>query len=317
MKCGASEGVTNDGTDCVGCGTATSTNGECICTTGQIFVDRNFDGTVKTPGECVGCDNARIDYKGKCQTCLSDVLLSASGVADTCDCDNKLTENGQNVCYVTSNSKLNAETASSTVRRGSKTIESLLISSNMKSAFKNCGESSNWTACDELANFCALQLQGQNSACSLLANAKILNSANPNFFDRVDPDSATVSQMKISREISKVYSFSDTLGIFAAVYSKNGDYLGEANAESGFLQLCRFPELHLRAAWLFAAPHERSCSVTFGFLNDLPETQFYELFLKFTDDTGEQKSYPIITELSCDETCQERASYLPNSKLLF
>ena len=126
--------------------------------------------------------------------------------------------------------------------------------------------------------------------------------------------------MGISKEISKIYSFSDTLGIFAAVYSKNGAYIGDQAAESGILQLCRFPELHLRAAWLFAAPHERSCAVTYDFLKSQPETQFYELFLKFKNDAGEEISYPIITELSCDDTCQgslTELSVMKNFRRLF
>ena len=54
VKCGASEGVTHDGADCVGCGAATSTNGICVCPAGQIFIDRNLDGTLKDPGVCQG-----------------------------------------------------------------------------------------------------------------------------------------------------------------------------------------------------------------------------------------------------------------------
>lgn len=307
------EGVTNDNGDCIPCGSALLTQGRCICASG-IFTDRDERGVLLQSGTCLECAAERLEgMDGTCSACQTDLPIpDPDGATGTCGCQYKNEVNEVDVCFVSVEAQ--TKTASVFVNRANSAITSQVIQQNIYTAYRHCVELHSSTACNQLANFCTLQLIESSSACSLLAYIQTLqplvegHASWFQFTPWVVVDPSDVSTIEEDSSITTEYTFSDTLNIVSSSYDVNGTFLGYEAVETGFLQLCKFPEFHLRAAWSFAAPQTRSCTLSPSAIFALGSTKFRELFVKYENENREYL-YPIVIKQACDSSCLIGSSF--------
>ena len=307
VECQGGDGVTNDKSDCIPCGQANRNNGQCICADSRIFVDRDDSGQLLASGLCVACSANRIGDGDTCDVCDGDLAIpTGEDVTGTCECEFLKTENGNNVCFVTAEAQ--SKIAVSNVKRAGSDILSPLIQHHIYTAYRECLEMHSSPACNQLANFCTLQLIELNSACSLLDYIELKRSRVEGHAKWVQNtpwlkvELGDMSAIESDTAIATTYTFADTLNIVSAAYDVNGTFLGYFPVEHGFLQLCKFPESHLHAAWSFGAPQSRTCSLSPGAIFRHGPVRFYELFVKYETENREYL-YPVIIQQTCDSTC--------------
>ena len=284
------------------CPSGVDTNtGFCQCGDGERLVERNSDGSKLNRPICEPCDPSTTlqsdQSRDQCAVCPRDwPILTSSDESDTCQCATNL----ENVCF---NSAITIEsTILKTVQRAGAQRQSYFITENLIESYKRCKEERHAISCNQLANMCILQF-AVDTACELLEMSNTGGDISdrlgwPQDLPWVGPLRQTDFEVITTDEtVQTDFGFSDSLPIVAAKYDLQGKFHGYIPVTNGLLQLCKYPEPALNAAWYYSAPYSASCDVSASNLNG--ETIFYELFLKH----GTDQLFPILVDASCDETC--------------
>ena len=272
--------------------------GFCQCADGERLVERNSDGSKRNRPICVACDpSTTLQSDDQCTVCPRDwPILTSTDESNTCQCATTL----ENVCF---NSALTIEsTILKTVQRAGAQRQSYFINENLLESYKRCKEERHAISCNQLANICILQF-AVDTACELLDMSNTGGAISdrlgwPQDLPWIGPLRQTDFEVITTDETLETdFGFSDSLPIVAAKYDLQGEFHGYIPVTNGLLQLCKFPEPAMNAAWYYSAPYSASCDVSASNLNG--ETIFYELFLKH----GTDQLFPILVDASCDETC--------------
>ncbi|KAF1766596.1 hypothetical protein GCK72_006554 [Caenorhabditis remanei] len=285
----------------------------CRCSEEQRELSRNgfipicldcTPGTFPSPdqSECLSCQN------GTCECSPSSILvyrdtaghLLTSGAF--CDsCARGFFRNDDRECTRCGNSCpginfTNSDQVYTRIKlQNGVEMKSNYIENHLSSETKLCSER-NIQSCEALVNMCALQNFEYGSplnACGLLENIK--RSFNPwqNAWDSL----ATTDDSELEKEnvIDHQYLFKDDsyFELFFARYDVNGTFDGFFTSEHIDLLLCG-DSLDPFAPFLFGRRFHKECKIRKSSFNDPSlERKFFEAYLKFTDEQGRPKLYPM------------------------
>ena len=296
--------TTADKSQCVTCDLTLGVDpvtGFCTCPGDEVLVEYDSSGALKPSPECVACDSRNELSEQSCQRCPMNWPLEVLGVSDTCGCDNQV--NG--VCLA--NQAGSDGSTQRNIRRGGSSRDSSYLDTHLFDAYRGCKEGRNATKCNQLANMCILQL-ADNGACDLLGKAGIETEiTDRNDWKQNMPwigpfRQADYAMITEDVSITTTFTFTTQLDLLAAVYEMDGTFVGYHEINQGLIQLCPYPEPQLNAAWSFAAPYSTRCTRPASAMWSR-QTQFFELFMRFTDDQGEKRLFPIVVNAKCDGTC--------------
>ncbi|XP_076632800.1 meckelin [Colletes latitarsis] len=159
--CGPNATITIDGRDCIACN-----NAMCRCSTNEIQIDRNLDGTLLNTMYCLPCPaNTYLSLDGfKCLPCndleynlyINHKYLSKyyARIQDHCPYGNASFSHGldTNTTYI--------------IKLKNQSIDSYYFSNELQSAIYFC-KRKHKLACEHLSNMCALSLYSNKMACTL------------------------------------------------------------------------------------------------------------------------------------------------------
>ncbi|XP_063183263.1 meckelin isoform X1 [Chroicocephalus ridibundus] len=308
-------GVTQDGWNCITCPKGLTSEGKCKCLHNEILVERSIDGILLNEALCILCNGSEKSFSAsdvsgnRCVRC-EQTFINAS---KSCDCSSPNILTG-GLCFSASDSLPPKGVA--TVRFGQIgiTLTSAWFLKNLQSSASACWLYSNLTACQALGNMCVMNMNSLSSsstdACGLFqyiyVNTARLGIVHSIAFWRHNlpwlyygDQPGLASQVLEANHFPTVFSFKGTdkdvkLQFIAASFDAAGNFLKWQNLEGGILQLCPDTQTKLNAAYAFGTTYEQSCKISVSkILLDFPNPIFYDLFLEYNGDNGQQNLWAV------------------------
>ncbi|NWH72691.1 MKS3 protein, partial [Piaya cayana] len=308
-------GVTQDGWNCITCPRGLTSEGKCKCLNNEILVERSIDGILLNEALCIHCNGSEPSFSAsdmsgnRCVRCEQTFI----NVSKSCDCSSPNLLTG-GLCFSARTSLPPKGVA--TVRFGQLgiTLVSEWFLENLQSSASACWLYSNLTACQALGNMCVMNMNSLSSsttdACSLFqyiyintARLGIVHSITywrhnlPWLYYGDQPGLA--SQVLEANHFPTIFSFKGTdkdikLQFLAASFDAAGNFLKWQNLEGGILQLCPDTQTKLNAAYTFGTTYQQSCKISVSkILSDFANPIFYDLFLEYNGDNGQQYLWAI------------------------
>lgn len=297
------------------------------CSSGQMESFRTREGGLSAT-DCLTCSSSYFasDNQFSCDEC-SNAAMSGSD----CNCPGGFNKLGGS-CIPTS-----AATPSSSAYfapfSSVPPITSTLIQNLLPSAYYNCQTGTNRTACQLLANLCALQmyqLTTDDNACTLYVNlveagAKGLHgiSSWPVDLPWLYYDESDQPQYNLDVNVKGSFDHSverngDTFGklqLVVAVYSLRGEFRGFQDLTDQF-QLCDPVRPSISDAWLwFGTTFSLSCTVliqnsTLDATVAESDPLFFEPYLVDVNSSGGTILYPLPVQVNGDTSQLYRRMFL-------
>ncbi|CAI5442739.1 unnamed protein product [Caenorhabditis angaria] len=255
--------VSPDKLECIKC----TKNETCQCSDQNILVYREQSGKI-------------IENGALCESCSKGFRATDQGFCEKSDeeCEN---------CTSQSYSRIKLQNGDD--------MRSTFISKNLEIATKKCAER-DMKYCELLVNLCVLQNFDSSSpinSCGILENIK--RSYNPwqTFWDPVD--FIDDSELDKDNVIDHQYIFDENsyIDIVFAKYDVDGTFEGYVDNSNLNLHFCG-PDMFPKSAYLFGRRYSKSCQIRKELFNDIQiQRKFFEAFIRFEDETGRIKMYPI------------------------
>ncbi|KAM6410763.1 meckelin isoform 2-T2 [Pluvialis apricaria] len=308
-------GVTQDGWNCITCPKGLTSEGKCKCLNNEILVERSIDGILLNEALCIHCNGSEQSFSAsdaagsRCVRCEQTFI----NVSKSCACSSPNILTG-GLCFSVTDSLPPKGVA--TVRFGQLgiTLTSAWFLKNLQSSASACWLYSNLTACQALGNMCVMNMNSLSSsstdACGLFqyiyVNTARLGIVHSIAFWRHNlpwlyygDQPGLASQVLEANHFPVIFSFKGTdkdvkLQFIAASFDAAGNFLKWQNLEGGILQLCPDTEIKLNAAYTFGTTYQQSCKISVSkILLDFANPIFYDLFLEYTGDNGQQYLWAV------------------------
>ncbi|XP_033646702.1 meckelin-like [Asterias rubens] len=327
--CPAGQVSTLDGWNCIYCDTLVQSQCEA-CPSGLIGAEYSITGVLQSNKTCVQCDAFSLPNadRTQCERCLRYL-----GTSDTCLCSSPNTL-FNDLCLLSTELKQPRE---DTYRVTFEVLDSPLVSTffseNLLGAEAACNIYQNLLACQLLGNLCVLlnyYPNSQSDACFFFEEIRF--GLSPILADNIDW-AMTMPWLKYSIDTADriltetaiptkfsadPLSTDSKLKLFVAQYGANGDYRGLVSVNGGVIQLCKDTVSEMDAAYTFAMTYTTSCKLTAQDLWNNYETTFYDMYLQYTNDAGEEALYAIpvlLDNYQDDEAFLNRRSANTNWQL--
>ncbi|XP_012263397.3 meckelin [Athalia rosae] len=266
--CGHNEIPTIDGLDCVACSTY-SNNSSCECASSDIRLERNVNGSLLEKIQCIPCThNTYPSPDGtKCLTCRKNAFKSHIN----CPCPLISHLRIKEYC-VDKNGLVEWPDIRSTylVKYESQQVDSYYLRTELQLAVYLC-KSGNKTACEHVANMCALTLFINSIPCRIFLE----KHNTPLWLYYGAGEAPTVlNQEKITQKYSlDTNNNNSQVNIASAIFSTNGQF-----------QSISTPDIFcdLLTNIRFGINTEKFCVTTAKKLSNM-KMEFFEPYLRFTD----------------------------------
>ena len=296
--CPDGEVANSEGKGCISCSQGlTETKLACkTCPEGHIRRERAPDGSPLASVSCLQCSpGSAPDPTGtKCVPCSRLPLVGDLNLVPNCDC------NLQGGLCLPSNldmGEILVEASTNyNIKYGDQTIVSRFLKERATMAAYMCGKHLNTTACNLLANLCALTLHNkQHPLCaSLVTIERQNNDLSTRRVPRLFLPEGQVSSTLESESIPTAHSLArgnagnrGRLNVTVVSYAADGSLLGVELASGCLLQLCNASTLVADAAWHFGTKYRSWCRIPAIELWKQPLI-FRDLFVPFTQTSSSQ-----------------------------
>ncbi|XP_037236867.1 meckelin isoform X1 [Falco biarmicus] len=315
-KCPESmSGVTQDGWNCIICPKGLTPEGKCKCLNNEILVERSIDGILLNEALCVHCNGSEQSFSAsdgsgnRCVRCEQTFI----NVSKYCECSSPNILTG-GLCFSATESLPPKGVATVRFAQLGITLTSAWFLKNLQSSASACWLYSNLTACQALGNMCVMNMNSLSSsitdACGLFqyiyVNTARLGTAHSIAFWRHNlpwlyygDQPGLASQVLETNNFPTIFSFKGTdkdvkLQFIAASFDAAGNFLKWQSLEGGILQLCPDTQTKLNAAYTFGTTYQQSCKISVSkILLDFANPIFYDLFLEYNDDNGQQYLWAV------------------------
>uniref|UniRef100_T1IRZ4 Meckelin n=1 Tax=Strigamia maritima TaxID=126957 RepID=T1IRZ4_STRMM len=298
IECSESKQATVDQLRCANC---LDTHCDLKCEKNEILVDRELNGTV-IPRNCVLCEDGTnpnkeklgkipVTVRARCEPCLQDPLNSSQLICPPCTTGYLLIENE---CFQSSKliSDSNQHLFKITYDNG-KVVESKLLHETLRQTAYKCQYYNSPQACSALLNLCTLQFfnsEINNSPCQIYTNTqKNLDDSSHKNADRfiLPPIFESENSIRTKSDIPTTFSFdfkdqNSVLPLKLARYAIDGRLISVDNATPSALQIC---PAHCTTSFAFGSWFSQSCSIKANLLWKFEPTEFYELFIEYSEET--------------------------------
>ncbi|XP_075599833.1 meckelin [Balearica regulorum gibbericeps] len=308
-------GVTQDGWNCIICPKGLTSEGKCKCLNDEILVERSMDGILLNEALCIHCNGSEQAFSApdvsgnRCVRCEQTFI----NVSKSCDCSSPNILTG-GLCFSASESLPPKGLATVRFVQLGITLTSAWFLKNLQSSASACWLYSNLTACQALGNMCVMNMNSLSSsntdACGLFQyiyiNTARLGIVHSIAFWRHNlpwlyygDQPGLASQVLEANHFPTIFSFKGTdkdvkLQFIAASFDAAGNFLKWQSLEGGILQLCPDTQTKLNAAYAFGTTYQQSCKISVSkILLDFANPIFYDLFLEYTGDNGQQYLWAV------------------------
>ncbi|XP_071959676.1 meckelin-like [Antedon mediterranea] len=308
QACGDEQVTTADGFNCIGCGPDQTNIEECNpCDDHQIPVEYDENGNLLLQQECINCEGTSQpngETTADCSRC-DPFVIYATG---SCQCDP--TDSAGGMCFKSTTNLIRGSSypIQSLGDRGP--IDSNFINYNYAGAVEVCENYGNLTACQLWGNICVMQMydveSGVNAPCSrfISRTGDISESVNGVTEWKLNmpwlyyENSGQVEDLLTSTEIDVVLSGNpddddNKLDVLAARYTPTGTFGGLEPTTNGLIQLCQDTPQRMDAAFDYGQNYKSSCTIQSKDFWDKFETEFFDLYLRYTDTNGDSVLFPI------------------------
>ncbi|XP_043922225.1 meckelin [Protopterus annectens] len=209
-----------------------------------------------------------------------------------------------------------------------KVVTSAWFTQHLKAAAAACMEYNNLTSCQALGNMCVMNMNSltssRNDACGLfqLVYAYHSDAVHSIPYWKVNlpwlyyyTDRTGEASRALRVQFPTSFSFTGTaqnsrLEFVVAKYGVRGNFLQLQNVRGGTLQLCPDTLARLDAAFTFGTTYQQSCTILLSkILNDFPEPVFYDVFMQYVNEHGQQNLWaiPVLNRnLQCTQPCNNQ-----------
>ncbi|PAA81046.1 hypothetical protein BOX15_Mlig034046g3, partial [Macrostomum lignano] len=340
--CSGSTVPSKDGWSCVTCPASNpkdATTGYCSACPYPLNATAEYqiNGVAYSTVTCVACTSSTFVAPdgAHCIPCPNVLKMKSainSGLpTPTCDCTGTISsstgatytlQSNGGICFAVTDSTdvtlpavrtSGIQTTISKVSSDSTTANSIYLSTHLAAAYGMCASYySNRTACQVLANACALILYrqtnigtGNRDACVLFneyfsTRTEIINSnsdwkAGLPWLYHSNPSSLLTSE-----GVTTQFTRLSTIAFQAAVYTQNGTFVGYKALTEGLIQLCPNSRNEQNSAYAFGTRYTSSCSLLVDDLFDQAKypLQFFDIYLKITSDGGTEQLFPVPVKIS-------------------
>ncbi|KAF7691901.1 meckelin [Silurus meridionalis] len=306
-------GVTQDGYECISCPGGLGEDGRCQCPGGSVLVERNVNGIPLQEALCEFCNGtdpafSSPDTKGnRCVRCQESFISTSQ----SCECGSNYMAGG--MCFPPSNLPSQVQTTINFAQLGLAVVSSWLVSFLYSSAAA-CLLFTNRTACQALGNMCVMNMHSSssisNDACGLFNTiyrataAQGNNQDNPYWRSNLPwlyygEQPGLASRVLQTEPLPVGFSFkgankNTNIGLLAAVYTVQGEFLRWENLGRKYLQLCPDTITRLQAAYTFGTAYKQNCVLSVSdLLAAYPEPLFYDIFMAQQNSAGDTRLVPV------------------------
>ncbi|XP_072426341.1 meckelin [Chiloscyllium punctatum] len=310
--------VTHDGWSCIRCppGASVDNHGKCQCLPGYILVERHINGPPLKEAKCEPCYNTAPSFSTPDVSAKLCIRCHESFINTThsCDCQSNILTGG--LCFHADPKTLTSSVITNIIYRKNLIVSSAWFASNLKASAISCLRFANLTACQVLGNMCVMTMNSinieapPNDACGLFqtihkntVHLGITHSVSswrrnlpwlyyeghtdglaPRTFHQ-DPF-PTVFYFKTFQRMK--------LQFIIAKFDARGYFLDWEKVTGGTLQLCPDTMAKLNAAYVFGITYQQQCIIPISkLLSDYDDIQFYDLYMLYEGEDGEDKLHPI------------------------
>ncbi|XP_054290013.1 meckelin-like [Macrosteles quadrilineatus] len=298
IPCGADKVATKDGRFCISCSSETlnstiknalNASGCANCSSDEILVERDTNGTLLPQQRCVRCvQGTRPSADGTVCTPCFTLNISGNG---SCSCPSGTHEQlSRDVCVPHSeltNWPDDSATYTIDYPLSGKSVQSAHLKTHLRRDIYLCKSQRRSSACQSVANMCVLTHYRDGPVCSLFRDFKHIPSSDKEPYPWLyygDGDAPTVlNRRKISTRYSlHPYSELSLINLTAVKWQVNGSYGGVVRFVGSSLQLCPGDWVSQDAALRFGSRYAQQCSLRPSqLMSSQLRNQLIDLYLQF------------------------------------